>query len=56
MATRQTRRTASPERRRTPISEFLAAAIKARGGEPNRDTERMFRDLQAVQGARETGR
>jgi hypothetical protein len=48
--------TASPERRRNPISEFLSAAIRARGGEPDRDTERMFRDLQAAQGARETGR
>ncbi len=56
MATRETRRTASPERRRNPISEFMSAAIRARGGEANRDTERMFRDLQAAQGAREAGR
>ena len=56
MAARETRRTASPERRKHPISEFMAAAIRARGGESNRDTERMFRDLQAAQGARESGR
>ncbi len=56
MTGRETRRTASPERRRHPISEFMAAAIRARGGEANRETERMFRDLQAAQGARESGR
>ena len=55
MATRATRRTASPERRKNPISEFMSAAIRARGGEANRDTERMCRDLQAAQGAREAG-
>ncbi len=55
MATRETQRTASPERRH-PISDFLSAAIRARGGEATRDTERMFRDLQAAQGARESGR
>jgi hypothetical protein len=56
MATRKTRHTASEERRRNPISEFMAAAIRARGGEATRDSERMFRDLQAAQGAREAGR
>ncbi len=56
MATRQTERTASPERRKHPLSDFLAAAIRARGGESSRETERMFRDLQAAQGARDSGR
>jgi hypothetical protein len=56
IAGRATQRTASPERHRHPISEFLSAAIRARGGEPNRDTERMFRDLQAAESARETDR
>jgi hypothetical protein len=47
---------ARPRRRRNPILEFMAAAISARGGEPSRETDRMFRDLQAAQGARESGR
>ena len=56
LAVRGTQQTASAERRRHPISEFMAAAIRARGGEASRETERMFRDLQAAQGARESGR
>ncbi len=55
MAGRDTRRTASPERRKNPIVDFMASAIQARGGEVSRETERMFRDLQAAQGAREAG-
>ena len=44
------------ERRRFPISELMASAIRARGGETDRDLDRMYRDVQAAQDARESGR
>lgn len=45
-----------PRRRRFTLSDWLPAAIQARGGRVTRDDERAFRDLQGVLDAREAGR
>ncbi|MFF9563863.1 hypothetical protein ACF1AJ_10985 [Leifsonia sp. NPDC014704] len=42
-------------RNRFVLSDLLPAAIRARGGECTRESERAFADLQAVQTAREVG-
>ena len=44
------------ERRRFLLSEWLPAAILARGGSVTRETDRALGDLRAAQAARETGR
>lgn len=44
------------ERRRFRISEWLPAAILARGGTVSRETDRALSDLRGAQAARETGR
>lgn len=46
---------AEPARRRFHLSEWLPAALAARGGRPNRETERALADIRAVQYAREQG-
>ncbi len=43
-------------RRRFLLSEWLPAAILARGGSVTRETDRALSDLRAAQSARETGR
>ncbi|MBW8872221.1 MAG: hypothetical protein JF618_08705 [Leifsonia sp.] len=43
-------------RRRFVLSDWLPAAILARGGQINRETDRALGDLRAAQSARETGR
>lgn len=43
-------------RRRFRLSEWLPAAILARGGTVSRETDRALSDLRAAQSARETGR
>lgn len=43
-------------RRRFVLSDWLPAAILARGGTVTRETERGLADLRAAQSARETGR
>lgn len=43
-------------RRRFVLSDWLPAAILARGGRADRETERALSDLRAVQSAREDGR
>jgi len=43
-------------RRRFVLSDWLPAAILARGGHVDRETDRALGDLRAVQAARETGR
>ncbi|MET3566751.1 MULTISPECIES: hypothetical protein [unclassified Leifsonia] len=45
-----------PRRRRFVLSDWLPAAILARGGHVNRESERALGDLRAIQAARETGR
>lgn len=45
-----------PRRRRFVLSDWLPAAIEARGGRASRETERALADLRAVQDAREGGR
>ncbi|HWU46982.1 MAG TPA: hypothetical protein VN133_09535 [Humibacter sp.] len=40
--------------RRFAVSEWLPAAIQARGGTANRDNERLYRDLQAARDARDS--
>ncbi|GAA1447401.1 hypothetical protein GCM10009617_31160 [Leifsonia poae] len=47
---------AEPRHRRFTLSDWLPAAIQARGGRVTRDDERAFRDLQGVLDAREAGR
>lgn len=42
--------------RRFILSDFLPAAIAARGGRVTRETERGLADLRAAQDARESGR
>lgn len=42
-----------PRRRRFVLSDWLAAAIAARGGTPSRETERALSDLRAVRDARD---
>lgn len=39
--------------RRFVLSDLTPAAIRARGGEPGRESERAYADLRAVQVARE---
>jgi len=43
-------------RKRFVLSDWLPAAILARGGTVTRETERGLADLRAAQAARETGR
>ncbi|WP_431219780.1 hypothetical protein [Leifsonia xyli] len=43
-------------RRRFVLSDWLPAAIRARGGSVTRETDRALSDLRAAQSARETGR
>jgi hypothetical protein len=43
-------------KRRFVLSDWLPAAILARGGSVTRETDRALSDLRAVQSARETGR
>lgn len=43
-------------KRRFVLSEWLPAAILARGGSVTRETDRGLADLRAAQSARETGR
>ncbi|MGO4298605.1 hypothetical protein [Leifsonia sp. RAF41] len=43
-------------RRRFVLSDWLPAAILARGGHVDRETDRALGDLRAVQAARETSR
>ena len=45
-----------PHRRRFVPSDWLPAAILARGGRVDRETDRALGDLRAIQAARETGR
>jgi|GEM_PF-718286 len=44
------------ERRRFRLSDWLPAAILARGGSVSRETDRALSDLRAAASARETGR
>lgn len=43
-------------RQRFRLSEWLPAAILARGGTVTRESDRALSDLRAAQSARETGR
>jgi hypothetical protein len=43
-------------RRRFVLSDWLPAAVAARGGRVTRETERALGDLRAAQDARTTGR
>ncbi|RDV45706.1 hypothetical protein DOE76_04365 [Leifsonia sp. ku-ls] len=43
-------------KRRFVLSDWLPAAILARGGSVTRETDRALSDLRAAQSARETGR
>jgi len=45
-----------PRRRRFVLSDWLPAAVAARGGRVTRETERGLADLRAAQDARTTGR
>jgi hypothetical protein len=45
-----------PRRRRFTLSDWLPAAVQARGGRVTRDSERGYSDLQAIRDARESGR
>ncbi len=45
-----------PRRRRFTLSDWLPAAIAARGGRVTRETDRALADLRAAQDARSTGR
>lgn len=47
---------APPRRRRFVLSDWLPAAIAARGGRVTRDTDRALADLRAAQDARAAGR
>jgi hypothetical protein len=42
-----------PRRRRFVLSDWLPAAIAARGGRPSRETDRALSDLRAAQDARQ---
>ncbi len=46
----------APRRRRFVLSDWLPAAIAARGGRVTRETDRALSDLRAAQDARGTGR
>ncbi|WP_433861823.1 hypothetical protein [Streptomyces sp. L7] len=46
----------SPRRRRFVLSDWLPAAVAARGGRITRESERGLADLRAAQDARTTGR
>lgn len=41
-----------PRRRRFVLSDWLPAAIAARGGRPSRETDRALADLRAAQDVR----
>ncbi|HEV7811649.1 MAG TPA: hypothetical protein VGO99_01710 [Leifsonia sp.] len=45
-----------PHRRRFTLSDWLPAAVQARGGRVTRDSARVYSDLQAIRDARESGR
>jgi hypothetical protein len=45
-----------PRRRRFTLSDWLPAAVQARGGGVTRDSERAYSDLQAIRDARESRR
>ena len=45
-----------PRRRRFVLSDWLPAAIQARGGRVSREDDRAFRDLQVARDARDAGR
>ncbi len=45
-----------PRRRRFVLSDWLPAAVLARGGTVTRETERALADLRAAQDARGSGR
>lgn len=45
-----------PRRRRFLLSDWLPAAIAARGGRVSRETDRALADLRAAQDARAAGR
>ncbi|MGJ4845993.1 hypothetical protein [Leifsonia sp. Le1] len=45
-----------PRRRRFVLSEWLPAALQARGMRVDRETERAYADLSAARDARESGR
>lgn len=45
-----------PRRRRFVLSDWLPAAIAARGGRVTRETDRALADLRAAHDARSTGR
>lgn len=45
-----------PRRRRFVLSEWLPAALQARGQRVDRETDRAYSDLSAARDARETGR
>lgn len=45
-----------PRRRRFVLSEWLPAALQARGQRIGRETERAYSDLSAARDAREAGR
>lgn len=45
-----------PRTRRFVLSDWLPAAILARGGRIDRETARAYSDLRGVQDARESGR
>lgn len=47
---------APSRRRRFVLSDWLPAAIAARGGRVTRETDRALADLRAAQDARSTGR
>lgn len=46
----------APRRRRFVLSDWLPAAIAARGGRVTRETDRALSDLRAAQDARSAGR
>ncbi|MFF1876999.1 hypothetical protein [Leifsonia sp. NPDC058230] len=46
----------SPRGRHFTLSEWLPAAVQARGGRVTRESARAYSDLQAIRDARESGR
>ncbi len=45
-----------PRRRRFILSDWLPAAVQARGGRVTRESERAYSDLRGVRDARESAR
>ena len=45
-----------PRQRRFLLSDWLPAAIQARGGRVDRETDRAYADLRAIRDARDTER